>query len=163
MSRWTIPPWVSLALAVAVPVAGATWWVRDMQEGLRTEQREMRVATMQRLDALYYEVCALRQAVDATTLSRVCGSDGRPELAPVVSRSFATLPAAPAVPGTPLVLAYLGIGACTAGSMCILLLVRRFGAWSSDWRHLEDRVASLERWRAAECPDRLPPDEEMTA
>lgn len=157
MHRWNLPPWVSLALAVAAPVAAGTWWVRDKQEEVRTEQREMRTATMQRLDALYYEVCALRQAVASTGLSRVCGADGRPDLAPVVSRYYARLPADPI---SPLLLAYLGIGACTVGSVCLLLFARRFGDWA-DRRQLEERVASLERWRSAECPDKLPPDEEV--
>lgn len=160
MGRFAIPSWATLALTIVASTAAGTWVVRDVLDDVQTEQKALRDATRDGFRALYNEVCAIRQAVDVKGLSQTCGADGRPDLLPVgVSRAFARVPE----PSRSLYLwAYLGIGACTVGSVCLLLFAQRFGAWA-DRRQLEERVASLERWRAAECPDHLPPDEEMTA
>lgn len=158
MSRWNLPPWVSLALAVAVPTAVGTWRVQATKTALETAQTEMRTATMARLDALYYEVCSIRQAIEAKSLSKVCGSDGRPDLQPVVSRYFAGVPE-PA--GTPYLLAYGAIGACGLAAVCIILSAR-FGPWAvprqmeKRLQDMETRVRKLEEWRDADPT--VPPD-----
>lgn len=150
MSRWNLPPWMTLGVTIVASTAGGTWIVAHILGGM-----DKNILDLQR------EVCALRVAVEAKGPSLICGADGRPDLqaAAFTTRSGATLPKEPV---GPLLLAYLGIGACTTGSVCLLLFAQRFGSWA-DRRQLEERVTKLEAWRDADptVPPHNPDDKEV--